>query len=448
MSPRSTSIAVRLKGELPPAPPHPAIVQTLGGRRWPYSYLEYCQAVCGNSFTLYPLDMPPLVFLADPDDIRAVLTADPSSLHPGAGAAIIAPVIGEQAFMLREEDEHSHGRKIVTPAFHKSMVARQTAILTEVVERAVASWPLDRPAPLHSHIRSLTLTVILRVIFSGETGELAALHDGLMQMLTISDSLLLQGPKLKRLPGWRKAWRTFLTRRAEVDEQIHRLVRERRVGRAPNGDLLDLLLRAESPDGSAMSDQQIRDNLVSMIVAGHETVAGELAWAFQLLAHNPQTQRRLAEELDSGTGEEYLTATVHETLRHRPVFVFAIPRRVTAPIEIGNWTYRPPVQLAACTYLMHHSAELYPEPHVFQPERFLGATAQSRTWLPWGSGRKHCVGRRFALLEAKTILRHVLSVRDVQPASPTPEGPRWRSTIVVPRAGGRVILGNRKRSGG
>lgn len=444
----SSSIAIRLKRELPPSPPHPAIVQTLGGRWWPYAYLEHCQAVCGHRFTLYPLDMPPLVFLTDPQDIRAVLTGDARELHPGAGASIIAPVIGERAFMLCEEDEHVHARKAITPAFHKRMVTEQTATLTSVVERAVASWPLNRPVALHPHIRALTLTVILRIIFSDQGGMLAPLHARLMRMLNVTDSFLLQEPKLRHLPGWRATWRAFIGERAEVDEMIHRLVRDRRSGGAAKGDLLDLLLAAENPDGSPMSEEQIRDNLMAMILAGHETTTGELAWAFQLLAHNPEVQRRLAEELDSGTGEDYLTATVHETLRHRPVFLFAIPRAVVKPIEIGGWTYRPPAHLAACTYLMHHNPELYPNPHQFRPKRFLDETQQPRTWLPWGGGRKHCLGRHFALLEVQTILRHVLSTRAVGPASRQMERPRWRSAILVPRAGGRVILSGREGQSG
>ncbi len=445
MSPiSSSSLAIRLKRELPPCPPHPAIVQTLGGRWWPYAYLEHCQAVCGDRFTLYPLDMPPLVFLADPEDIRAVLAGDTGQLHPGAGASIIAPVIGEQSFMLREEDEHIHGRKAINPAFHKRMVTEQTATLTSVVERAVASWPLDKPVALHHHIRSLTLTVILRVIFSDQDDALVPLHTLLMRMLGVTDSFLLQEPKLRHLPGWRATWSAFIGQRAEVDQVIHRLVRDRRSGGAAGSDLLDLLLAAKNVDGSPMSEEQIRDNLMSMILAGHETTTGELAWAFQLLAHNPEVQRRLAEELDSGTGEDYLTATAHETLRHRPVFLFTIPRKVMTPTDIGGWTYRPPAHLAACTYLMHHNPELYPDPHMFRPERFLGATAQPRTWLPWGGGRKHCLGRHFALLEVKTILRHVLSARTVRPASRRIEGPRWRSAILVPRAGGRVILACRE----
>jgi cytochrome P450 len=437
----SSSIAIRLKGGLPPSPRHPAIVQTVGGRRWPYSYLEHCQAMCGDRFTLYPLDREPMVFLADPQDIRAVLTGDCAELHPGAGGEVIAPLIGDRSFMLLEEDEHVSGRRAINPAFHKRMVAEQTLALSDVVERTVASWPLGRPIALHPHIRSLTLTVILRIVFSDQDTELVELHTRLVRMLTVSDSLLLQGPRLRHIPCWRGRWRRFLAERAAVDELIHRLVHVRRsAGSGDRGDLLDLLLAAENHDGSPMSEQQIRDNLMSMILAGHETTTGELAWAFQLLAHNPQVQRRLAEELDSDRDEDYLTATVHETLRRKPVFVFAIPRNVVAPIEIGGFTYRPRVQLAACTYLLHHNPDLYPQPHEFRPERFLGAYSQPRTWLPWGGGRKHCLGRHFAMLEVKTVLRHVLATRTVLRASSRIERPRWRSAILVPSNGGLVRL--------
>jgi len=181
-----------------------------------------------------------------------------------------------------------------------------------------------------------------------------------------------------------------------------------------------------------------------MILAGHETTTGELAWAFQLLAHNQDAQARLAEEIDSGTEDQYLTATVNETMRHKPVFLFTIPRAVAEPVEIGPWTYRPPAHLAGCTYLMHHNPELYPKPHQFRPERFIDEAPQPRTWLPWGGGRKHCLGRHFALLEVKTILRQVLANTTVLPASKHIEPPRWRSAILVPGAGGRAILQPRR----
>jgi cytochrome P450 len=437
---------VRAKRELPPSGQLPAALQTVGCRWFAFHYFEEARRRFGDRFCVYPLYMPPLVFLSDPEEIRAVLAADPAVLHPGAGSRILTPLIGKRSFMLLEEDEHIASRKTVTPAFHQRMMRDHTAMLRELVAREVASWPLDTPVALHPRIRSLTLKVILRAIFGEGARTLEQLHAELMRMLSITTSLLLQEQNLRHLPGWRRAWRAFVAQRASVDELLYGLMARRRAGgEAEQTDLLGLLLDGRQADGSAMSDSEIRDNLMSMILAGHETTTGELAWAFQLLAHNQRVQERLREEVDGGGEEQYLTATIYETMRRKPVFLFVIPREVIAPVEIGGWTYRPPVHLAGCTYLMHHRPELYPRPYEFRPERFIDEAPHPRTWLPWGGGRKHCLGRHFALLEIKTVLREVLASRQVLPASARVEPPRWRSAILVPANGGRVILRGRGR---
>jgi cytochrome P450 len=441
----SCSLLVRLKGELPPSGPFPSILQTAGGWYLPYAYPEYCHAHLGDRFTVYPLHKPPLVFLSDPQEIRAVLSTPSTALHPGAGAEVLTPLIGDRAFMLLEEDAHIYGRKAITPAFHQRMVREQTVMLEDMVAREIATWPLGAAFATHPCIRALTLRIILRAIFSDTDAALGPLHQHLMEMLSVSSSLLLQERRLRHLPGWRTTWSRFACQRRDVEGLIYGRINQRRAeGVTQPRDLLDMLLCAENADGSPMPDRKIRDNLMAMIVAGHETTTGELAWALQLLAHNPDVQDRLIEEIDGGGGEEYLTATVHETLRRKPVFLFAIPRKVIEPVEIGGWTYRPGVHLAACTYLMHHNPELYPEPQRFRPERFIGQTQQARTWLPWGGGRKHCLGRHFALLEVQSILREVLAGKRVLPAGDRVEAPRWRSAILVPRSGGRVILSERR----
>ncbi len=447
VSPTAGSSGLRsAKQELPSSPPHPAIVQTLAGRWSPYTYVEHCQAICGDRFTLYPLNMPPHVFFAGQADIQTILTGDATELHPGAAGSIVSPIVGERSFMLQEEDAHLWGRRAVTPAFHKHMIEKQTAVVADLVGRSVASWPLETPVALDPHIRSLTLAVILQIVFSDQDTELTALHAALMPMLAITSSLSLQAPGLRHIAGWRGAWNRFVRRRAKADDIIYRLVAQRR-GSSPGDrpdDLLDMLLAAENVDGSPMSELQVRDNLISVILAGYETTTGQVGWAFQLLAHNPQAQSRLIEELACARGEEYLTATVYETMRRKPVFLFASPREAAKPVQIADVTYRPPVRLVACTYLLHHNPDLYPNPHAFLPERFLGAQPQSRAWLPWGGGRKHCLGRHFAMLEVATILREVLSTRAVIPATDRIERPRWRGAILVPTAGGRVLLRDRR----
>jgi cytochrome P450 len=441
----SLPFTARLRRQLPPAAPLPAALQTLACRWWPFDYLQRCHARYGERFTIRPVDMPPLVFLSDPREIRAVLTAPPNVLHPGDGGAVMAPLFGESSFAVREEDEHSSGRNAIMPAFHRRVVQDHAAMIADVAEREIASWPVDTAIPLDTRLQKLTMRVMLRTVIGGEDTACEMLQERLLGMLSVMASFVLQEPRLRRLPGWRKTWKRFVWHRHEVDELIAVLIGRRRDRDDPGGDLLDMLLGAQNHDGSPMSDRQVRDNLVSVIIAGHETTAATLAWAFQLLAHNPVVQARLSREIDGGGGDEYMNATIQETLRHKPAFLFIPPRTIVKPIEIGGWTYRPPAQLLGCTYLMHHDPGLYPDPYVFRPERFLGEAPEPGTWLPWGAGRKRCPGRHLALLEIQTVLREVLSTRLVLPASARIEHPRWRSVILAPHAGSRVLLRERAR---
>jgi cytochrome P450 len=372
-----------------------------------------------------------------------MLAAPADVLHPGAGADTIEPLVGGESFMLRDEDEHLNGRKAILPAFHGKLVREHAELVGEVARREIASWPREAPFALHPRLRALTLEVVLRTIFGAcecfTDDRLYALRDRLLAMLSVTASAVFPEPLLRHGPG-RRIWERFLRARAEVDRLIYAIIEDRAFAGGCSGNLLDRLLRARNTDGSPMSSRQVRDNLMSVVLAGHETTASELAWAFQLLAHNPVVLERLIEELDSHGGEEYLTATIQEVLRHRPVFLFAIPRAVKQPIEIGGWTYRPPAQLLGCIYLVHHDPALHHEPHEFRPERFLGTAPTPSTWLPWGAGRKRCPGLHLATLEMKTVLRTVLASATVGPADARIEHPRWRSVIVTPHAGSRVVL--------
>jgi len=376
-----------------------------------------------------------------------MLAAPADVLHPGVGADTIEPLVGEESFMLREEEEHLNGRKVILPPLHAKLVRDHAEMVAEVARREVASWPRGVPFALHPRLRALTLEVVLRTIFgaSGRPTErrLYALRDRLLAMLSVTSSAVFPEPLLRHGPG-RRIWARFLRERAEVDRLIYAIIEDRGHFEEDSGNLLSKLLKARNSDGSPMSSRQVRDHLMSVVLAGHETTASELAWAFQLLAHNPVVLEHLIEELDAHGGEEYLTATIEEVLRHRPVFLFAIPRAVKQPIEVGGWTYRPPAQLLGCIYLMHHDPALYPEPDEFRPERFLGAHPATSTWLPWGAGRKRCPGLHLAMLEMKTVLRTVLASMTVRPAGARIEHPRWRSVIVTPHAGSRVVLDPRR----
>ncbi len=377
-----------------------------------------------------------------------MLAAPADALHPGKGGAMIMPIVGEESFMLHDDDKHMNWRRAIAPAFHGKAVQEHANLVTNIIQREVASWPQDAAIALHPKLRALTLEIILRRVFPSSQftsdDEIHALRDLLLEMLSVTASLVIPEPSLRHGPGQR-IWRRFLRHRAEADELIYALIDKHRDTPADRGDVLTMILAARNPDGAPTSRQQVRDNVMSIILAGHETTASELAWAFQLLAHNPNVQGRLIDEIDSDAGEEYLTATVQEVLRHRPVFLFTIPRAVVKPTEIGGWTYNPPARLLGCIYLLHHDRGIYPEPDRFRPERFLDAPPPPHLWLPWGGGRRRCPGLHMAMLEMKTVLRAVLLRATVLPAGRRMERPRWRSVIVTPHAGSRVVLAPRDR---
>jgi cytochrome P450 len=441
------------RGDLPPGVPLLSSIQTLAFWRDPHLYLEWCRRRCGSRFTIYPVGMSPLVFMSKSSDIKAIVGASASVLHPGAGGAAIAPLVGRGSFMLAEEDDHLRGRRAILPALHHRVIREHAEMVQEIVAREVATWPLDTSVAIHSYLRALSLKIILHTIFGGKDPRVRELHTRLLAMFSVTGSLVLQEPQLRYLPRWRGIWKAFLAERAAVNRILVGLIEDEGEGyvRAHQGGLLSMLLGGARSamgqgNGSARTSiTQIRDDLMSVILAGHETTASELAWAFQLLAHDPAVTGRLVDDLDAG-GEGYLTATIQEVLRHRPVFLFTIPRVVQHPFEIASTTYRPPVQLVGCIHLMQHDPCLYPEPHRFRPERFLEASPRPELWLPWGGGRKRCPGHHLAMLEMRTVLRTVFSDLELTPIGRKVETARWRSVIVTPGRGSRIML-RKRRSG-
>jgi cytochrome P450 len=435
--------------ELPPGPCLPSALQTFAFWKWPLGFLERCRERYGSRFTLRATGYPPFVFVSEPEDLREIFTAGAETLHAGEGGRTLEPLIGEGSFMLCDGEEHLAGRRVVAPAFHGRAVQRHAELVQGVALREVSSWPREVPFALHTRLHALTLEIILRAIFGADRDErLRMLAERLLAMMSVTASVVLSEPILRRGPG-AGIWRRFLRQRSEVDELIFGLLEEvSRQTVKPEG-LLARLFAERNPDGSPMSRRQLRDNVMTTIVSGHETAASELEWAFQLLAHNSAVLNRLLGEIDGDGdgGEEYLTATVNEVLRHRPAFLFTIPRAIERPIQIGDWTCRAPAQLLGCTYLTHHDPRLYPRPNEFRPERFLEARPAPSAWLPWGGGRRRCPGRHMAMLEMKTVLRAALSLVTVHPAARRMEHPRWRSVVVTPHAGSKVVLRSRKRPG-
>jgi cytochrome P450 len=417
----------------------PASAQTFLFWRSPFAYLQHCRDRYGPTFTLNASSFAPLIFLSDPDDIRVTMATSEEVLRPGEGGGAVQPIVGARSFMLSDGHEHRVGRKATLAAFHASAIKHHVETIVELVEQALARWPTDVEVALHPCLRLLTLELVLRTLVgrgaSVPDERTVALHGLVLDMLEVTASPVFIEPHLRHGPG-RRTWQSFLRHRVEVDRLLYAMIEQHET----SSGLLGILSSLTDSEGLRSSNTQIRDNAMSLILAGHETTAAQLAWAFQLLAHNPAVCKRLQAEIDEGRSEAYLTATIHEVLRHRCVFVFAIPRAVAKPVNIGSYVHGPPVQLLACIYLLHHDPTIYRDPDAFRPERFLDAPPNPRVWIPWGGGRKRCPGLHLAMLEMKTVLRTVLASRTVHPAAERMERPCWRSVIVTPHAGSTVIL--------
>ena len=292
--------------------------------------------------------------------------------------------------------------------------------MRELTERELADWPHGESIELHSRLQQLTLEIVLRAVFGLERGaRLDELRELLTAVLKFTESPLSvlppPPPWLERLMRDRGPLGRLQALLAQADALIYELIDERRredSSGAEGADVLALLLAATHEDGSPMSPAELRDELVTALVAGHETTASQLAWAFMHLFPRARRLRALAEELDAGEDDAYLTATIHETMRRRPVLPNAEPRLVKQPIEIGGVGYSPGVVLVVNAHLVHHNPDIYPEPYAFRPERFLesagGRPPGTYTWLPFGGGRRRCIGASFALMEMKVVLERRL----------------------------------------
>jgi cytochrome P450 len=437
-----------MRENLPPGPRMASPLQLLALLTRPTVFMERCRARYGTPFTLRLPAQPPIVVIADPDAIKEIFQAPPDVLHPGEGAKILEPIVGRNSVILLDEDAHLAQRKLLLPAFHGERMQRLSGLMSELAERETDNWPQGETIALHPRLQRLTLEIILRAVFGLERGtQLDSLRDLLTRVIAFSQSPLSLLPPPPRPLARLTPMAKFNDLSKQVDKLLYALIDERRQAGAAGEDVLALLLSATHEDGSPMSPQELRDELMTALVAGHETTASELAWAFEQIARRDDVQSRLHEEIDAGEGDDYLSAVINEILRHRPVLPNAEPRLVKQPIEIGGVLYPRGVFLMAQSYLLHHDPQIYPDPYAFRPERFLeqegGRSSNRYTWIPFGGGRRRCLGASFALLEMKIALRAVLGRYQLASASKRPERTRMRSITISPAGGSRVILTER-----
>jgi cytochrome P450 family 135 len=404
--------------------------------------LYACQDRYGDIFTVKLIHEDTWVMLADPEAVKQVFTGDPSVFHAGEGNQILRPVLGDNSVLVLDEKPHMSQRKLLLPPFHGERMQGYGQAMAEIAAREIESWPSGTPYKLRPRMQAITLEIILRTVFGvGEGRRLSELREALRRFLDLTTNpqvllpVLLLGPKrVTRLP--------FFRRRIDpVDDLIHREVAERR--RASDlderEDILSLLIAARHEDGSPMSDVEIRDELLTLLVAGHETTATSLAWAVERLCRHPQKLERLRAEAEAGTEDAYLTATIQETLRLRPV-ISIVARHLTEPVEIGGYELPAGVSVTPCIYLIHRNPEIYPNPEAFEPERFLERPPGTYTWIPFGGGVRRCLGASFSQFEMAVVLRELVTRRHIRPADPKAERVFRRAITETPRHDAEVIL--------
>jgi cytochrome P450 len=404
--------------------------------------LYACQDRYGDMFTLRIAYEGTWVMLADPDAIKQVFTGDPKVFHAGEGNQVLAPVLGKNSVLVLDEEPHMSQRKLLLPPFHGARVQGYEQTMSEIAEREIATWPTGTPYKLRPRMQAMTLEIILQTVFGVRGGErMGELRAALREFLDLTTNPQILLPLLLLGPSRVRKFGPFRRRVDRVDELIYREIAERRRAEdvEQRDDVLSMLIAAHHEDNSPMRDEEMRDELLTLLVAGHETTATSLSWAIERLSRNPDKLERLRAEVLAGR-EEYLTATIQETLRLRPVISIVL-RRLTEAVEIGGYELPAGVSVAPCVYLVHRNPEVYPEPQRFLPERFLERPPGTYTWIPFGGGVRRCLGASFAQFEMAVVLKELVKRHQIRPAKPRPERVFRRAITETPRHNAEVILG-------
>ncbi len=427
---------------LPAGPAERPALQTL---RWvirPLAFMESARRRFGDAFSVRFVGFQsPMVMLSDPEVVRALYTARDHGLPPGRTFAL-RPLLGARSVLLLEGKEHLDRRRLMLPAFHGERMRAYESVVREATEREMASWPIGRPFAIHPGMQAITLEVILRAVFGvSDEQRRNRLRTMLGELLESTVAPGLQfGVLLARRLGWQGPFAQIAELRAGVDAVLAEEIDERRADPlvGEREDILSQLVAARFEDGSAMDDAELRDQLVTLLVAGHETTATALAWTFDLLLQNPAALARLRAELLEG-GDEYLRAVVTESLRLRPIIPLA-GRRLGSELRVGDHVLPPGTDVTPAIWLTNTRADVYPEPFAFRPERFLDNPPGTYSWIPFGGGSRRCLGASFAEFEMRVVLATVLSQCTLAAADARPEHAARRNITLSPRHGTRVIV--------
>ena len=390
--------------------------------------------------------------VSHPDHVKSIFTQPELSLST-AGESPLRPIVGPNSVLTTVGPAHMRQRKLLLPPFHGEAVERYTQMIAEVAEREIDSWPLNKPFALGPKMQSVTLDVIMAGIFGVPDGRPApGTPEHSLREVILRLSWLTQTPvgQLAELMNAGREEPVGLTKRliARLDRDLYGTIaaaRARQDDGAERTDILSLLLAARDEDGNAMSDQELRDELLTLVLAGHETTANSLAWTFERLLRTPAAYERLREEVraDSPDADAYVEATIHEAMRNRPV-VPITGRRVKAPWQLGEWRLPRNSHILVSVTLLHHREDVYPDPFNFRPERFLGVRPGTYTWVPFGGGIRRCLGATLAMAEQRVVLRAIARRTDMVAPDPRPERVLHRNVTMIPAHGARVRVTSRQ----
>src|SRR5436190_15860787 len=352
-------------------------------------------------------------------------------------------VLGRNSLLVLDGGEHIRQRKLLLPPFHGERIARHGEAMVRAADDDIATWPIGKPFALQPRMQAMTLNVILRAVFGLEDGprrdELRVL---LARLLELNTTIATTLPQLRIELGGLTPWGKLMRCTAAVDRALYEeMARRRQESRTDQDDVLSLLLDAHDESGEPMTDKEIRDQLLTMLVAGHETTATALAWAFERMLRHPPVLDRLRAEVDAGE-HRYLDAAIKESLRLRPVVPIAA-RKLSAPLVVGGRRYPAGTVLMPCIFLLHRNPAVYDAPDQFRPERFLGGQPPTYAWIPFGGGVRRCLGASFALLEMRLVIEAVLRNLDLRPAQRRDERIVRRAFTLSPKRGARVVATRR-----
>ncbi|WP_088892651.1 cytochrome P450 [Leptolyngbya ohadii] len=442
---------------LPPGPQTPAILQVFQWIIDPFSFMQNCYQAYGDCFTVRLGEkFSPIVFISQPQALQTILTNDESGLFdaPGDLNGVFEPFLGTQSVIGLSGDRHRRMRKLMMPPFHGERMRSYGQLISDITESVIRDWQVGEPFSVREPMQTITFRVILGAVFGLTDGpryrEVEALLKGMLEEMSNPLAVsLLYVPVLQRDFGSWSPWGKFLRKRQQLDRLIYDEIAERRAHPDPTrNDILTLLMSARDEAGEPMTDVELRDELMTLLVAGHDTTATALSWALYWIHKFPEVRERLLQEFQglpvptdpsALLNLPYLNAVCSETLRIYPVGMLTFPRVVRSPIELAGHRFEPGAILNGVIYLTHRREETYPEPEQFKPERFLERQFSPFEFLPFGAGSRRCIGMAFAQFEMKVVLSKILSELELSLASDRPVKPVRRGLTSAPSSVDLVV---------